>query len=78
MGQQYPYSTIWEKNIVVIIHIYGARAIYLLFCDYQEIAPESCEILMSIYQPVFNHKNISKVIWDNYIHILQDGINLVC
>ena len=24
MGQLYPYSTKWVKNIVVIIHIYGA------------------------------------------------------
>ena len=22
MGQLYPYSKIWEKNVVVIIHIY--------------------------------------------------------
>ena len=34
MGQRYPYYTIWEKNTVVIIHIYGARAIFLLFCDH--------------------------------------------
>ena len=26
-----PYSTIWVKNIVVIIHIYGARAVLQLF-----------------------------------------------
>ena len=31
MGQQYLYSTKWEKNIVPIIYIYGARAIFLLF-----------------------------------------------
>ena len=26
-GKLYPYSTGWEKNIVVIIHVYGDRAI---------------------------------------------------
>ena len=31
MGQRYTYSTIWEKNDVVIIHIYGDIAIFLLF-----------------------------------------------
>ena len=31
MGQLYPYSTKWEKNIVGILHIYVTRAIYLLF-----------------------------------------------
>ena len=30
MGQRYTYYTIWENNIVEIIHIYGARAIFLL------------------------------------------------
>ena len=43
-GQWYPYSIIWEQNIVVIIHIYGARAISLLFCDHQDTEYESCEI----------------------------------
>ena len=36
MGQQYPYSTRWKKNIVAILHIYGARAIFLVFFDHQE------------------------------------------
>ena len=41
MGQQYPYSTRQDKNSVVILHIYGARAIILLFCDNQENKSES-------------------------------------
>ena len=36
MGQQYPYSASLEENIVVFIHIYGIRAILLLFCDHQD------------------------------------------
>ena len=36
MGQQYPYSTRWDQNIVSINHIYGARDISLLFCDHQD------------------------------------------
>ena len=32
MGQLYTYSTRWEKNIVGILHIYGDRAIFPLFC----------------------------------------------
>ena len=31
MGQQYQYYTIGWQNFVAIIHIYGARAILLLF-----------------------------------------------
>ena len=34
--QQYPYPTRWDKNIVVNIHIYGAIAIFLLFCDHRD------------------------------------------
>ena len=31
MGQQYPYFTIWEQNIVAILQIHGARAIFYYF-----------------------------------------------
>ena len=31
MRQWYPYSTKWEENIVVILHVYVSRAIFLLF-----------------------------------------------
>ena len=36
MGQQYPSSTIWEREVVVILNIYGARSIFLIFCDLQD------------------------------------------
>ena len=39
MGQRYPYYTIWEKSIVVIVNIYEAGAIFLLFCDHQDTEP---------------------------------------
>ena len=58
MGKLYPYSTKWKKNIVVILHIYGAIAIFILFCDRQDTESESCEIEMSISQPMFTYKNI--------------------
>ena len=35
MRQQHPYSTIWEKKMVVILCYYGARDILLLFCYHQ-------------------------------------------
>ena len=56
MGQKYPYSTIWEENIMVFLHIYRARTIFLLCCDHQDTESESREIEISIYQPIFNHK----------------------
>ena len=40
MRQLYPYSTRWEQNIVAILHIYGARALFVIFCDYQDTESE--------------------------------------
>ena len=56
MGQQYPYSTIWEKNIVGIVRIYGARAIFLLFCDHQDTGSKSREIEIGVVGPISTHK----------------------
>ena len=35
MGQWYSHSKKWEKYTVVIINIYGSRAVSLLFYDEQ-------------------------------------------
>ena len=35
-GQQYPHSKKLEKDTVAILHIYGARSIFLLFYDDQD------------------------------------------
>ena len=75
MGQQYPNSTIGEKKNVPTLYIYGDRAISQLFCDHCDAESESCEIEMSISQPIFTHKNVSEDIWDNNILTLQDGGN---
>ena len=40
MGKHYPYYKGWEKNIVEIIHIYGAKSIFLLFYDHQDTESE--------------------------------------
>ena len=40
MGQQCTHFTRWEKNIVEILHIYGAIAIFLLFCIHQDTESE--------------------------------------
>ena len=73
MGQRYPYSAIWTKNTVVTIHIYGGRAIFLLFFDHQDTESEWSGIEMSIYQPILTHKKIAKALWDNKNHTLKNG-----
>ena len=54
------------------IYIYGARAIFLLFCDHQDTESESHEIEISIYQPIFTQKYSTNALWDNIAYTLQD------
>ena len=58
MGKQYLYSTRWEQNVVANIHIYVARAIFLLFYDNQDIRYEPQDIYIGVSGPIFKHKNI--------------------
>ena len=44
MRQQYSYSTILEKSVAVIFHIYGAIVILILFGDHKDTESESCDI----------------------------------
>ena len=62
MGQRYPYSTRWEQNMVASNHIYGARAIFLLFCDNQDTEYEPQEIEIGVTGPISTHKNIKGTI----------------
>ena len=57
LGHPDPYSIKWGGNIAVILHIYGARAISLLFCVHQDFESDSCEICISIYQPIFTQES---------------------
>ena len=40
MGKICPYSTKWVKTVVFIPHIYGDRAVLLLFCNRQDTESE--------------------------------------
>ena len=48
--------------MMVILPIYGARAIFLLFCDHQDSGSESREMKIGVAGPIFTHKNISKAL----------------
>ena len=48
------------KNIAVILHVFGALAIFLLFCDDQETESESLEMEIGVVGPILNHKNNMK------------------
>ena len=40
MVKYYLYSKKWEKDMVVIIDVYGARAVLVLFCGHQDTKSE--------------------------------------
>ena len=58
------------ENVVLIPHIYGDRAISLLFYDDKYTLSTDSEIEMSTSQLTFTHKNIPKILWENDIHTL--------
>ena len=57
MGQRYPYYTIWKQIIVVTLHTYGARAVFLLFCNHQDNDYESRGTEIDVAGPIFTQKN---------------------
>ena len=61
------------RKMVAILHIYGAIAILLLFCDHQDTESESCKMEIGVAGTISTWKKISKDIWDNEIHTLQYG-----
>ena len=57
IGQRYPYYKKWEKHIVIILHIYGAIATFLLFCDHQDTELEKREMVIDVFQSIPTQKN---------------------
>ena len=57
---------------MLIHHIYGGLAIFLIFCDHQDTASESQEMEICVGGPLLTQK-ISKALWYNNIHIPKYG-----
>ena len=53
MGKLYPNSTRWKKNIVVFLHLFGARSNLSLFYDHRDNESDSQEIKIGISGPIF-------------------------
>ena len=56
---------------MVILHIDGALAIFLLFCDHQDTEYEKQEKGNTVAGPIFTQRKILKTLCYNYIHNLQ-------
>ena len=68
MGLQYPYSAVWVKNIVVVIHIYWSRSSLLLFYDNQYLNISHIKwkwVYLNLYSPRENRK-VSMRQWHPY------------
>ena len=58
---------------MAVLHIYRAKAIFLIFCVFKDTESESCKMETGVYGPIFNQKRIYKALWDNDIHTIKDG-----
>ena len=72
MRKQYLSSRKWEKTYVVIIHIYGSRDFFLIFCDNQDTEYDSQRNDFGIAGTILTHRITPKDLWDNGVHTLQD------
>ena len=55
MGQKYTHYKRWEESTVVILHIYGHRTIFSLFCDHQDTESEFVKhilLYLNKYSPI--------------------------
>ena len=50
------------ENVVEILHIYGGRAIFILFYVNLDTEYESWEIDIGVARPIFTHKNIKEYV----------------
>ena len=75
--QQYPYSTRWENFFVVILHIYGDRAIFLIFCDHQDTESGLCEMDMGVAGPTSSQKEKKGSIGQQYPYFTRWHKNIV-
>ena len=46
---------------MIIIHIYGARAILLIFCDHQGTESKSQEMVNIVVGPIFTQRKIREL-----------------
>ena len=54
------------ENIVVVLKIYGARAISLLFCDHQDTGFKSHEMEICVARTIFTPKNTRGLLGQQY------------
>ena len=74
MGKLYPYSKKCGGNNVDI-PFFGDIAIFLLFCDDEDILSIECEIWMTISQLIFTHKIYQRLFGTMITTIYKMGKN---
>ena len=62
------------ENVLVMLHIYGAIAIFIIFYYHQDTESESQEMEIGIAVPIITQNiYISKYLWEKNIHTLKYG-----
>ena len=65
------------ENIIVILHIYGDRAIYLFFYNHQDTESESWVNRIFVSGPIITQKNIKGAIGQQYSYSTRWGGNIL-
>ena len=66
MEQRYPYYIKWDKDIMVVLHIYGPRAISLPLCNHLYTESESLDMEMDIGSSYYNNSVIGKILLEQW------------
>ena len=66
------------ENIVVILHINGARDIFLLFFDHQDTESESREMEICVAGPILKHREKYQSLYGITISILYNMVETHC
>ena len=77
MGQWYTYYTIWEHNIVAILHIYGARDLSLLFVITQTLNVSPMKLKWSYFNQ-YSPIKVYQRIYGRIIFILYNTGETYC
>ena len=59
-----------------ILNIYGARAVFLLFCVHQATESKKLEMKTEYLDQYSPFKILPRTLWERYVHTLKNSIQL--
>ena len=65
------------ETIMVVLHIYGALAIILLFCDHPDTGYKSSKMKIGVAEPILTQKREKKPLGQRYQYSTRWGNNIM-